>query len=290
MNLHLAELPDDPNELVRWLEPKIAGLDLPELVAELGVLFPPTSSAPKLSDLLGRHTSAVVSDGLTALSEPQLRSLLEHPNRLFDLQQLVLGEDSPYWHAVGNQTQLGARASAGKSRILAEVHAEKPLAFEPRQTSSFRWTLLSSLATAAAVMIGVWIVKPFAGSQSPAEGWGWNQSGILAQAMTPKEHLERLASGSDEWFNKKPASPSELGVRLAEMRRGCSQLILGEHPSLSKDQRDWLVGKCKEWAAKLDQQLAALESGASLEEVQKNSDEIVRKLATALRNKAKEIG
>jgi len=290
MNLHLASLPDDPKELAHWLEPKIAGLDLPELVAELGVVFPPTASAPKLGDLLGRHASAVASAGLTALPEARLRSLLEHPNRLFDLQQLVLAEDSPYWHAVGNKTELGARASAGKTWILAEPLAEKPIAFELRRTSVFHWSLLSSVATAAAVMIGVWIVRPFAGNPSPGSGWGWNQTGILVQANSSAEHFERLASGADEWFKKRPASAPELGVRLTEMRRGCSQLILSEHPPLTKDQQVWLVGKCKAWAQKLDQQLAALEGGASLEEVQKNSDEIVRNLSKALREKAKEAG
>jgi hypothetical protein len=290
MNLQLASLPDDPVELAKWLEPKIAGLDLPELVAELGVLFPPTGAAPKLSDLLGRYSSAVMSLGLSALPEQQIRSLLEYPNRLFDLQQMVLAENSLYWLEVGNGTDLGRRALAGKTRILAEVGARKSSDFLPRPASAIRWMVLSGLATAAAVIIGVWIIRPFAGNQSPTGGWGWNHSGILLQAKTPVEHLERLALGADEWFRKRPASAAELGIRLAEMRRGCSQLILGDHPSLDKNQRDWLVGKCKAWAAKLDDQLAALEAGAPLEEVQTNSDDIVRKLSSALRDKAKESG
>jgi hypothetical protein len=286
MNLHLASLPDEPAELARWLETRIAGLDLPELVAELGVLFPPSGSAPKLGELLGRHASAVLQHGLSALPEPQLRAILEHPNRLYDLQLWLLGEDSPYWRSVGDSAGLGERAAAGKARTCVE--APQILAFAPARPRTFMWATMSSLATAAALLIGVFVLQPFGGQ--PQGGWGWNQTGILAQVKTPREHLERLASGADDWFKKTPATAQELGARIAEMRRGCSQLILGEHPPLNKEQRDWLVSKCKEWAAKLDQQLAALESGTSLEEVQKSSDEIVRKLSTALRNKAKEIG
>jgi hypothetical protein len=289
MNLHLATLPDDPVELARWLESMVAGLDLPELVAELGVLFPPDGNAPKLGELLGRHAHAVLERGLAALPEDRLRALLEHPNRLYDLQLYVLGEGSPYWLTVGDKTALGQRAAAGKLRTCVEDDDVRPTAAPPRRSSALRWATMSSLATAAAVLVGVWFARPFLGGQ-PAGGWGWNESGILAEAKTPAEHFNRLADGADAWFNKQPRSAVELGARLAEMRRGCSQLILGDHPPLNDEQRGWLVGKCKEWAVKLDQQLAALERGAPLADVQKASDEVVRKLSAALRDKANDVG
>lgn len=285
MTLHLAALPEEAAELARWLERKVAGLDLPELVAELSILFPPNASAPKLGELLGRHASAILKEGLSALPEQQLRSLLEHPNRLYDLQEWVLGEDSSYWRKVGDDSDLGARASIGKARTCVDDDVPTVI---PMRKRPWRWAMASSLATAAVLLIGLWLARPFLGLQAPAPGWGWNQSGILAQAKTASEHLNQLADGADEWFNKIPATKPELGARIAEMRRGCSLLILGEHPQLNKEQRDWLIGKCKAWAEKLDQQLAALEGGASLAEVQRNTDVVVRNLTKALREKAKE--
>ena len=56
---------------------------------------------------------------------------------------------------------------------------------------------------------------------------------------------------------KRPDDPIDLARRIGEFRQGCSVLILSPHKPLSGQDRAWLVGKCRAWAAKLDAHLAA---------------------------------
>jgi hypothetical protein len=104
--------------------------------------------------------------------------------------------------------------------------------------------------------------------------------------VTEREYLDALADGAEQWFNKRPQDAASLAQRIGELRQGCSRLILADHEPLSADDGQWLVGKCREWAAKIDEQLVALEAGAEPHDVLAQMDMIVDKLAHAIRGRA----
>jgi hypothetical protein len=140
--------------------------------------------------------------------------------------------------------------------------------------------------TAAAVvclMLGVqhWLAGP---QPQPTTAWGWNGPDAMPRGVSSKEYLEALAAGGQAWFNKRPNDAAGLAQRILEMRQGCNRLILSDHPPLSAAEQKWLKDKCRVWAAKFDDQLAALEAGADPAEVRRAMDEIVTNLVKALRN------
>src|SRR5262249_62004424 len=104
------------------------------------------------------------------------------------------------------------------------------------------------------------------------------------------ESLTALADGGGEWSKKRPAGAAGVAKRIGEFRQGCSRLILAPHKPLGDEDRKWLVERCRVWAKKLDDQLAALEQeqGADPIKVRAEVDDIVNKLVDALRGRAKQ--
>ncbi|HJZ58526.1 MAG TPA: hypothetical protein VKE74_26530, partial [Gemmataceae bacterium] len=95
---------------------------------------------------------------------------------------------------------------------------------------------------------------------------------------------------AEEWFNEKPEDAAALARRINELRTGCSKLIFSPHEPLPEKDREWLVGKCREWAKKMDDHLTALEAGADLRAVRADVDQTVTKLSAALRERAAQPG
>jgi hypothetical protein len=110
----------------------------------------------------------------------------------------------------------------------------------------------------------------------------------LPQDLPPAAYLDRLADAAADWFRARPDEPIALARRLAELREGCSVLILSEHRPLSPEDRTWLVERCRSWAAKLDAHLTAVEAGEDPAKVRAAADETVNRLIAALRERARE--
>ena len=104
--------------------------------------------------------------------------------------------------------------------------------------------------------------------------------------MPRSDYLNRLADGAREWFNTRPDRPPALVRRIAEFRQGCSVLIRSPHRPLSAEDRDWLVEKCRAWAAKFDGYSAAVEAGEDPLKVRNEADETINRLIDTLRGRA----
>jgi hypothetical protein len=120
------------------------------------------------------------------------------------------------------------------------------------------------------------------------KGWGWNHLDLVAADGPADRYFNRLADAAEEWFDERPDDAAALAQRISELRQGCSTLILGKHQPLGETDRQWLLEKCRAWAAKLDQHLVALESGDDPADVRARADDTVRKLVEAIRGKAAE--
>ena len=92
------EIPDDPARLPKWLEDRLLGLDLAQLVAELSAVRD-VDQPRTLEDVLGDRLPQVLAKGLAILSREQIQEFVRQPTLLLDLQTRVAVEGGSYWQA-----------------------------------------------------------------------------------------------------------------------------------------------------------------------------------------------
>src|SRR5262249_36788481 len=138
----------------------------------------------------------------------------------------------------------------------------------------------AALAACLAVVVGVVLLRQGKPPDEPAAvAWGWAKPGAIPGGdQKPKEDLNQLANEADEWFAKRSEDGADVGKRLKEFRAGCAELVLAPHKQLNDKDREWLVERCRAWAGKLNEHLAALEAGRDPRQVRGEADETVRKL------------
>jgi hypothetical protein len=93
--------PEDDEEFVAFLESRLVGTHLPELVDEL-------TERSSLREVLGgsRAVKAMLTVGLRVLPIAALREhLLRHPRSLYTLQRWVFTRGGPYWDHVGHDRE-----------------------------------------------------------------------------------------------------------------------------------------------------------------------------------------
>ncbi len=293
MTLALAAIPDDPDRLPGWLEQRVVGGELRALVADLVAVHGAGPPADSVRDRLGAHLQTVLAGGLTALAGPLRREFARHlllrPYHLLELQEIVLLEGGAYWDAVPRPTELLVRVARTKA-ALAETLAEPAGAPAPPKVRH-RWPAwVAVAATAALVCVATAATTRFLAPPPAREpAWGWARAGGIPADTDRANYLDGLAAGADEWFDERPADAAALARRLSEFRRGCSALLLAPHAPLAPDARDELRQKCRGWAAKFDEYLAAVEAGRDPAAVRAEADDAVRKLADALRAEARKV-
>jgi len=288
MRLIALEIPDDQAKLPGWLEEQLLGLDLAALVAELEAAHVPGSEKSSLmKDILGRYRAAVLENGLGSLPSAQLRLLLRQPRLLLELQELILVEGGEYWRKQSTVDRESRQIlDRGWTRLDSFLATGGAGAGSTRARVSttpwYRRASVVSLATAAAVLAGVFVYE----RSLPPAGWGWSRPGALREELSAAAYLALLADEADEWFKKRPEQASKVARRIAELRQGCSILILAEHRPLSAQDRQWLVRTCREWAGELDGRVVEVERGDDPLQVRAKTDETVREISQKLRNRA----
>ena len=297
MRLIALEIPEEPAELAGWLERHLVGPDLAGLVAELEAVHG-RGEDPAIEDSLRRYFADALAQGLAGMPRSVLAGLMCRPQLLLELQEQILIQGGPRWNRFAREGNPGA-VDRGHHRLFAaltpqtvavaqlnpvvpEIIPIKARLREPRRG----WRPL--LAVAASMLLAVVGFEGGRRTAPPGVGWGWAKAGALADDQPRAAYLAGLADSAAEWFRQMPADPPALAKRIVEFRQGCSALILADHRPLPVEDQAWLVGKCREWAAKLDVHLAELESGKDLAATRAEVDEVVRKLVRALRNRARE--
>jgi len=202
---------------------------------------------------------------------------------------------------VGRQTARPASIPRTHSLPPSSRDAAQPVG--PPGWYSRPW--LVSLVTAAAVLVAVQLglvpgvrtesrIEPAPASSAtsvadtPTSAWGWTKESALDGSLSRKEYLYRLADGASEWFDRQPDDATSLALRIGQLRQGCSRIILSYHEPLSVADHVWLKERCQLWAKKLDQHVSDLEAGRDFATVQKEADETVRLLVSALKKRGEQ--
>ena len=164
---------------------------------------------------------------------------------------------------------------------------------------AYPWRSISiagALAVAALLLVGFFFYSfPGGNPESPqgrvaqASGWGWSALETIGEEPSAARYLSELATLAKAWNNQRPTSSRDVAARLLEFRKGCSFLILSPHPALSDRDRDWLLFKCRVWARRLDEHLAALEKGNDPLTVRSEVDRLVDQISAALAQRASQV-
>jgi hypothetical protein len=288
MNLSIFDMPDDAAELKRWLEQKVAGRGLADFIAELSTMhkaggIQTSETNPSLPEVLGAQKASLLDKGLDALTNEQVRTLLRHPNLLWELQDLILEGGGEYWLDLMNQVNARPTVSVeSRSNALRTGTSGSGAAGSSR--SNWRMVVVA-VTTLAAALLGIVGYNQWMVPAGPT--WGFSQPGLFEAPLDGPAYLEHLANAADAWFKKRPAESLALKNRLIEFRAGCIQLLDAKHSQLAQADRAWLRERCEKWIGKLDAHLAALDrTGSDFSSVLKEADSTIEELKTKLRAQA----
>lgn len=290
MNLAAFDLPEQTHELREWLATQLTGPDLSSIVAQLSAVHIDQDHNLTLDTVCGEQWTNILRNGISELTQTQLKSLLTHPYLLMDLQERLLLDGEEYW-----QTQFLKQnddSQIKQTKLFIQESLAKPtLDLETTQQAnnfkkvSYRKVATLGLASAALIFVAIFL------NQGPeaAPGWGWNRPGALTADIPADQYLNQLADSANEWFKKSTDTKAALVTRLTQFRNGCETLIKAPHPQLSNEDRTWLIGRCQAWAGKLDGQIVALQKGADLKTADANADALINKLVKALQTRAEQV-
>ncbi len=288
--LLLLEIPDEASAWAGWLEPKIVGLELGELVEQLKLVSERSDAATTtLDSICEGRLGEVLASGLDALSQPQLARLLKHPELLLDLQSKVFEAESPYWMSLTtNEAHRNQIASmwAKIDDATKVVDGRENIVRLPEKLDHAnrhivrRWAALA-VAAALLLAVGFWF------SQPKKSGWGFEQDGLFAANVKPNEYMKLLSDAAGQWFKQEPRNRSKLERRLIEFRHGCEALLKQEHTQLAAADRDWLLERCRVWIGKIEGHIADLKADEKdFNQIKKEADETIQKLKEALETRA----
>lgn len=317
MTLHTMTVPDDPSELPRWLEGRFMAPDFGRFIAELLAHFPAASGSTPSHQVLEQWLPVALEEGLEPLPPEVLNQLLRHPATLAAFQERIVTDGGAYWDDVLERSEnLSAAFERGKHSLEQILSADRPR-LKSKAASNVRpnikskaslskvakrtagrgykiWALVSTgIAACMAVAVGLMAVR---GPDEPSVpksqiAWGWGKpSGLAADQSNPKAYLNKLAANAEEWSLHQPTDAPGIGARIAEFRLGCTRLMHSPYGPLVQADKDWLLEHCRQWARMLDAHQQALDNGADPLTVRAEVNETVRKIATTLREKAKQVG
>ena len=287
MTIHFLDIPDDVASLRRWLEDRLNSDSLGEVVAELSAFHP--ADAPRggtIESFLGSRLNDVLSRGLSALPESNLRELIRHPWLLLDLQERIFIEGSSYWTdrppALKDEKTLDrvwTRVSSGitSGRATGRVAPTKKA-----------WIGLLTLV-AATVVCGLFLrgqfSKPATRLAALKPSCGWILPDGLKQDVSREAYFQLLAAGADDWFEIRPSNSSELATAITQFLEGCSKITASENQPLPPADKTWLLERCQAWSKKLDEHLADLKAGADFREVKSAADATIKSLVEKLQER-----
>ncbi len=273
MKLLLSDIPETHELTAEWLERQLVGMELSQLVTELGAVHKSKRSGDSVRTALGDDAiNRVLQRGLKELSRDQLRKVMIQPFHLFELQELVFAYGGDYWRRRESELDLKQQVEADWRKMRAKLPVQT-LPLLPSTPSGSRWLvpgLAGVLLGAALGFVGcyLWLngpefpLKPRTQSnvtsppQVASSAWGWNKPDAVTAAATPQAYLDRLAALAEEWKAVVPSASTpnrklQLLIRLLELRAGCTRLSETNHP-VPPEQQKKLKATALQWCEKID--------------------------------------
>lgn len=310
MSVRILQIPDAIADWPAWLERELVGIHLHELVQELEILSRGEPKTSTLEETLNGAKQAVLEQGLVALGDSQLRTLLRNPRQLTDLQELVFVAGGEYWQTVSRSDSLQRMATEQWQNLASEISDARkqnrqtieppPVAArtpprsqavrpskelevqdhsETRSTFFGRRTVvLIAIAALAACLLFAWI--PFV--RPSQDGRFFANASIQESDLTGKDYLKLMADTIRADWKLQPSGPNAARDQLVAFRDSCDILLGSDVPQLRPEVETELKARCRKWQTKFDDALNQLASGADPEQVQVEANQIVQQLLNVL--------
>lgn len=289
MTIRMLTIPDDHIAWPDWLEQQLVGVQLHELIEELRIANAAASreQSESLNDILtNQQLTFIAESGLGVLETSQIQRLLSDPEALLELQEHVLINGGDYWQTIPVGTQATNSLDRIRSRLLTHEDTNASFPLQGPREKMAGWTSRRVAGWVVSVVVML-LVGVFAWRSQPhGSGHVLGTPGLLASKSTSSEdYLRRISDAGETWFQQDRSSTTALVTLLEDTSRDCQILIDARHNVLSPEERDWFVGKCRNWKAVFDETLASLRDGSiTLEVARDRSDLTMMKLVSALRN------
>ncbi|MCI0683315.1 MAG: hypothetical protein L0Y71_14525 [Gemmataceae bacterium] len=126
------------------------------------------------------------------------------------------------------------------------------------------WFVRAAWAASLLIVVGIVGLTIFRGNELAATFWGWQDPDVFRADLGAAEYYKKsIAAPARQWYDRRPEDRRALARRLTEFRYGCTVLLLAEHKPLIAGEREWLLEKCREWAARCEDLLHEIEDTAT---------------------------
>lgn len=305
MKLHALDIPETREDIARWLEGYLMGPDLSDLVAQLSVFADePGSSSPPLQLLLNGDLPTVIRSGLSVLSLDQLQRLLAYPECLFDLQELILANESAFWDS------LLTPIKHNSSSLL-------PLLGIDRGGKQNRWRRYRAIAVSSALAASLAAIVTYSMTRSGRDArfiaynvdfidgtlpQGGKSYELLKTVKPPGNHFRSLASSIEELVDAN--RPYDTAIRMAHLLNllmaNCDLWGSPSASVLTVEDQNWLRDAAARWKSECQDAFRAAALGTLFEsssrplpddariELTKRVEKIVTEMIKELRAKGTE--
>ena len=301
----ILEIPDNLDQVNRWIEDLIVSPDFVTLVGQLQVVnsLADDQMALTISD---SKLNEIAISGMDGCTLEECQALLRSPEKLFQLHGQIFEAGSDYWI---DKIKNDPTESQFLNQFSSELFEERDS--EPRSKNSLRSQNESAqldranpsgvsrrLISLAAVVgfLGLSLYYIVSLVQTDASSWGWQSKMAVTETTTPSEYLQTLSRSGLEWFDQRRGTPAQLAARLEEFSLGCQRLIESPHAPLSDADRKWLIEKCQTWKGKIDQLASAAKAldpsssaDADFENLKDAADDLASKISLAISRRAESI-
>ena len=266
-------IPEETNELNQWLDSIIVGPRFRQLVGELNQvrdISKETADLAKARDWAGTNLSSLLKDGTVGLHEDCVRELLQWPNMLEAVQELVLLEGGEYWQKkLSESSDIQDRAAEIRKKIFQPLEPARS-GLSTSNNHSRTWTYQFG-GIAALLLLGVFLVSQVPEKQQPEVTkpngtlppsqlmrgdsdqpnepgnnnktilWNWAQIDSK-EKDTRDEQLKYFADTLEDWFDvtKNITSLQDLSLSLSELWLGCELVISMPLQSLEEQDKSSL--------------------------------------------------
>ena len=266
------KMPDNPEDLFPWFDEMLVGPSFRQFIGELRQARNINTGEAKLDDARSWASECLdplLTDGTKGLGEDRIQELLQWPNMLEAVQELVLLEGKAHW-----QTKLDE-----SSIIQDRVTELRDKAIRPLETRSswlrpektYRSLSYQLGGLAALLLIGIFfvgqtdilqkqnatksndsypvnqIMRGDANQNAPnskTEGseWSWS-SGNLEETQTAEAQINVLANSLDKWFyiTKNTKNFKAFNLHLSELWLGCEFVMSMPLKSLEEQDKQELI-------------------------------------------------
>jgi hypothetical protein len=257
-----AEVPADQKELARWLERTICSSDFNSLLCELKALHdfrpPPASFESTLDEVFDGKLADTLESGLHSVERVHLQRLLQRPWHLIALQREVFANGSEYWLSMIAQQPLPIDAEGQRTKIALVLSPDAVNLNRDDTPSSVglskRSIMMAVLSIFALSILAVVVMLSWKSVQRRNEQekyWSW-QADDFKPAANSSEYLHGLARRAEDWYSQSTDNASDLELRITQFRDGCDTIISSGHPSLSENDRLWLIARAQTWKSRCD--------------------------------------